>query len=53
MPDARLKIGYTQYELEQYDESRVTLTRLRSQFPNSTVAGLAQERLERLEREGH
>ena len=53
VPDARLKIGYTQYELEQYDESRVTLTRLRSQFPNSTVAGLAQERLERLEREGH
>lgn len=53
VPDARLKIGYTQYELEQYDDSRVTLTRLRSQFPNSTVAGLAQERLERLEREGH
>ncbi len=53
VPDARLKIGYTQYELEQYDEARVTLTRLRSQFPNSTVAGLAQERIERLEREGH
>ena len=53
VPDARLKIGYTQYELEQYDDARVTLTRLRSQFPNSTVAGLAQERLERLEREGH
>ena len=53
LPDARLKIGYTQYELGQFDESRVTLTRLRAQFPNSTVAGLAQERLERLEKEGH
>ncbi len=53
LPDARLKIGYTQYELGQFEESRVTLTRLRSQFPNSTVAGLAQERLERLEKEGH
>ena len=53
LPDARLKIGFTQYELGQYDESRVTLTRLRAQFPNSTVAGLAQERLERLEKEGH
>ena len=53
LPDARLKIGFTQYELGQFDESRVTLTRLRAQFPNSTVAGLAQERLERLEKDGH
>lgn len=53
VPDARLKIGYTQYELEQYDDARVTLTRLRSQFPNSTVAGLAQERLQRLQKDGH
>jgi len=52
LPDARLKIGFTQYELGQFDESRVTLTRLRSQFPNSTVAGLAQERLDRLEKDG-
>jgi len=52
LPDARLKIGYTQYELGQFEQARVTLTRLRAQFPNSTVAGLAQERLERLEQEG-
>lgn len=53
VPDARLKIGYTFYELEKWEEARVTLTRLRAQFPNSTVAGLAQQRLERLEKEGH
>jgi len=53
LPDARLKIGYTQYELGQFEESRHTLTRLRAQFPNSTVAGLALERLERLDKEGH
>lgn len=53
VPDARLKIGYTYYELGQWEESRVTLTRLRAQFPNSTVAGLAQQRLERIEKEGH
>lgn len=53
VPDARLKIGYTYYELGQWEEARVTLTRLRAQFPNSTVAGLAQQRLERLEKEGH
>lgn len=53
LPDARLKIGFTQYELGQFEESRHTLTRLRAQFPNSTVAGLAQERLERLDKDGH
>ncbi|MFK7795591.1 MAG: tol-pal system protein YbgF [Gammaproteobacteria bacterium] len=53
LPDARLKIGFTQYELGKFEESRVTLMRLRAQFPNSTVAGLAQERLERLEKDGH
>ena len=52
VPDARLKIGYTQYELGQYDEARTHLTQLRAQYPNSTVAGLAQQRLERMEREG-
>ena len=53
VPDARLKIGYTQYELGQYDEARTNLTQIRAQYPNSTVAGLAQQRLERMEREGH
>lgn len=53
VPDARLKIGYTQYELGQYDEARANLAQLRAQYPNSTVAGLAQQRLERMEREGH
>ena len=51
VPDARLKIGYTQYELGLYDEARATLTRLRAQYPNSTVSGLAQQRLERMDRE--
>ncbi len=51
--DARLKLGFTHYELGQYEEARVELTRLRAQFPNSTVASLAQQRLERMSREGH
>ncbi len=51
--DARLKLGFTYYELGQYDESRVELTKLRAQFPNSSVASLAQQRLERMSREGH
>ncbi len=50
--DARLKLGFTYYELEQYEEARLELTRLRAQFPNSSVATLAQQRLERMSREG-
>ena len=53
IPDARLKMGYTQYELEQWPEARATLSRLRAQLPDSKVAGLAQQRLERMDREGH
>ena len=51
--DARLKLGFTHYELGQYEEARVELTKLRAQFPNSSVASLAQQRLERMAREGH
>jgi len=51
--DAKLKLGFTHYELGQYEESRIGLTRLRAQFPNSSVASLAQQRLERMAREGH
>ena len=51
--DAKLKLGFTHYELGQYEESRIELTRLRAQFPNSSVASLAQQRLERMVREGH
>ncbi len=50
--DAKLKLGFTHYELGQYEQSRVELTRLRAQFPNSSVASLAQQRLERMAREG-
>lgn len=53
VPDAKLKLGFTYYELEKYEEARVELTRLRAQFPNSSVATLAQQRLERMSREGH
>ncbi len=51
--DAKLKLGFTHYELGQYEEARTELIRLRAQFPNSSVASLAQQRLERISREGH
>lgn len=53
LADARLKLGFTHYELGQYQEARDELTRLRAQFPNSSVASLAQQRLERMSREGN
>ncbi|MCY4421178.1 MAG: tetratricopeptide repeat protein, partial [Gammaproteobacteria bacterium] len=53
LADARLKLAFTHYELGQFPEARTELTRLRAQFPNSSVASLAQQRLERMSREGH
>ncbi len=50
--DARLKLGFTYYELGKYEEAKIELTKLRAQFPNSSVASLAQQRLERMSREG-
>ena len=53
LADARLKLGFTYYELGKFQEARDELTRLRAQFPNSNVAKMAQERLERMSREGY
>lgn len=50
--DAKLKLGFTRYELGQYEEARKILTQVRAQFPNTSVASLAQQRLERMLREG-
>ena len=53
LADARLKLGFTFYELGKFQEARDELTKLRAQFPNSNVAKMAQERLERMSREGY
>ena len=52
-PDALLKIGYSQYELGRWDEARDALRRVRREFPDSTAATLADQRLRRMEDEGH
>jgi tol-pal system protein YbgF len=51
--DATLKLGFTYYELEDWANARTTLTELRNQYPNSTVARMAEQRLQRMKREGH
>jgi len=53
IPDAMLKIGYTYYELKQYDESKLLLQDLRKRFPKSTAFRLAGKRLDRIIKEGH
>ena len=45
---ALLKVGYIHDELGQKDQAREVLTNLTKQYPNSTAAGLAAKRLERM-----
>ena len=51
--DARLKIGYIQYELKDWSKARQMLTQVVETYPGTTTARLAQERLDRMKREGH
>jgi tol-pal system protein YbgF len=48
-PDALLKVGYTQYELKQVDAAKTTLKSVSVKYPGSKAAGLAQERLRRIQ----
>ena len=53
VPDALLKIGYTHYELEQWDSSRAALTQVQESYPDTTLARLAESRLRSMRMEGH
>lgn len=48
MPDALLKVGYCQIELGDSAAARATLQDVMRQFPDTTAARLASQRLERL-----
>jgi tol-pal system protein YbgF len=50
--DARLKMGYIQYELKDWGKARELLSDVVSTYPGSTSARLAQERLDRMQKEG-
>ncbi len=51
--DAKLKIGYIQYELKDWAKAREMLAQVVQVYPGTTTARLAQERLDRMKREGH
>jgi tol-pal system protein YbgF len=52
VPDALLKIGYCNYELERWDDARESLTRVQTEYADSTAARLAGQRLQRMDEEG-
>ncbi len=51
--DSRLKIGYILYEKQDWKASRAELEAVASNWPASTAARLANERLARMKKEGH
>ena len=52
MPDALLKVGYCQAELGHRDAARTALQQVMRQFPDTTAARLASQRLDKLSQEG-
>jgi tol-pal system protein YbgF len=53
LPDARLKIGYIHFENGSWKEARQTLSGVVSSYPGTTAARLANDRLQRMQKEGH
>lgn len=52
-PDAMLKTGFVHYEMGKWDMARKSLTDVIQTFPNTPVAQLADNRLQRMKKEGH
>ncbi|MDH5386954.1 MAG: tol-pal system protein YbgF [Gammaproteobacteria bacterium] len=50
---ARLKIAYVYYEMKNWTAARESLQQIIKLFPNTNLAKKANERLERITREGH
>jgi tol-pal system protein YbgF len=50
--DAKLKIGYVHYELQQWEDARAVLTDVTQRYPGTTIARLADQRLQRMRQEG-
>jgi len=53
IPDALLKIGYCNYELQNWGGAKEALAQVTQRFPDSTAARLASQRLDRIRSEGH
>jgi tol-pal system protein YbgF len=52
VPDALLKMGFCNYNLQRWDAARVTLSRVQADYPETTAARLAGQYLKRMDSEG-
>ena len=52
VPDALLKMGLCNYNLQRWDDARLTLTRVQQEYAETTAARLAGQYLNRMESEG-
>lgn len=52
LPGALLKLGYIHYEMGNNPEARQALERVKLEYADTNVATLAQQRLDRMNREG-
>ena len=52
-PDAAVKLGYSFYELKDWTLARRTFQDVLRYFPKSNAAKLAQQRIQRMQKEGH
>jgi tol-pal system protein YbgF len=52
VPDALLKMGYANYELQRWDEARAALSRVQREHADTTAARLAEQRLTRMTEAG-
>ncbi|MDD2893984.1 MAG: tol-pal system protein YbgF [Halothiobacillaceae bacterium] len=50
--DAQLKMGYIYYDQKNYARARETLNKVKTQFPGTQAATLADQRLKRMQSEG-
>jgi tol-pal system protein YbgF len=51
--DSLLKLGYVEYSKGQWKKSQAYLNQVKTQFPGSTSAQLADSRLDQMRQEGH
>lgn len=50
--DALLKLGYVKYEQKEFRSARETLTKVMDDFPGTTVASLADQRVQLMDKNG-
>jgi len=50
--DALLKVGYCNYEMQRWDAAKTALAQVQADYPDTTAARLAGQRLERMQNEG-